>query len=85
MQREQKHRILDRQRVQSLLQIRPERRPLRLKVDFEWLLMAEKVVGGDVVHRAFRRPEPREGRLEGPDDVLRRRDGDVALVRRAAE
>ena len=85
MQRETKNGIVDRKRVERLLQIRPDRRTLRAEINFEGALMREKIVDRHIVNRAVGRPEPAERRAEGPDDVLSGGDGDVALVGRPAE
>ena len=82
---QQEHGIVDRQGIEGLFDVRPDRRPLRLKIDLKWALMREKIIDGDVVNRAVRRPEPGEWRTECTDDVLSRCDRHMPLVGRAAE
>ena len=85
MEREQEHRIIDRQGIEGLFDVRPDRRPLRLKIDLKWALMREKIIDGDIMNRPVRSPEPGEWRAECTDDVLSRCDRHMPLVGRAAE
>src|SRR5207237_5510077 len=57
----------------------------RDEIGVERILMSDHFVDGDVVHFAVRRPEPRERAGQRAEDVLRGRDGDVALVAASAE
>ena len=85
VQPEEEEGVVDGKRVEGLLERRPRRRPRRLVVELEGALVREEVGEGDVVDGAVRRPEPSQDVAEGADDVLRRGDGDVALVGAPAE
>ena len=85
VKRQEKDRLVDRQHVERHLQVGPDGRPRRLEVVGKWFLVRQKLVAIHVVHRAARRPEPRQRRAERPHDVLRRGDGYVPLIAAATE
>ena len=86
MKREQEHRIVDRQRIEGLLEIGKDRRPRRDEVGHERPLVREHLEHRHIVNRAIGRLKPRQTiSVERAKHVLRGRDGNVALVGGAAE
>ena len=80
VEREEENGIIDRQRIERHLQIGPDGRPRRLEIVDERIRMHQQFVAIDVVHRAIRRPEPRQRRAERAHDVLRRGNGHMAFI-----
>ena len=86
MKGEEEDGIVDRDRVECLLDGGEDRRPRRDEVAFERTLVREQVALRDVVDRPLGRPELGEHLgSERADDVLSRGDGNLAFIGRAAK
>src|SRR5205807_8047224 len=85
VQRQEKDGIVDRNGVESLLEVGPDRRPRRRVIELERPLVPEQFRDRDVMHRTVRRLEPAERRAECAGHVLRRGNGDMPLIRASAE